>query len=176
MLHNTPRLAEREGVPNPGSKAQSEQVSIYWFGQTIGPHCCADLVLKAMPQLCEPVQLVLRGTAQQSYVSELLATARLLGLSEQLHILPAEEPNEMVRLAAQHDILLGTQPGNELFNQMAIGNKVFTGMSAGLALALSDTIAHRQLMTEAAGCGFLFRDGDEVRRSQKSMLGMIPSN
>ena len=66
----------------------------------------------------------------------------------------------MVRLASQHDILLGTQPGTELFNQMAIGNKVFTGMMAGLAVALSDTIAHRELLADAPGFGFLFRDRD----------------
>jgi glycosyltransferase involved in cell wall biosynthesis len=66
----------------------------------------------------------------------------------------------MVRLAAEHDILFGTQPGSDLFNQMALGNKVFTGMMAGLALALSDTIAHRELLAEAPGCGFLFPDGD----------------
>jgi glycosyltransferase involved in cell wall biosynthesis len=43
---------------------------------------------------------------------------------------------------------------------MAIGNKVFTGMMAGLALALSDTIAHRDLLAEVPNCGFLFPDGD----------------
>jgi glycosyltransferase involved in cell wall biosynthesis len=68
----------------------------------------------------------------------------------------------MVSLAANHDILLGSQPGKELFHQMAIGNKVFTGMMAGLALALTDTIAHRQFLQENPGCGFLFPDQDEV--------------
>ena len=66
----------------------------------------------------------------------------------------------MVRLASEHDVLLGTQPGTELFNQMAIGNKVFTGMMAGLAVALSDTIAHRELLASAPGFGFLFGDRD----------------
>ena len=113
-----------------------------------------------MPRLHKSVRLVLRGNPIESYVDNLLTIAQTLGVSAQLAILPRDEPTEMVRLAAEHDILLGTQPGSELFNQMAIGNKVFTGMMAGLALALSDTIAHRDLLAEIPKCGFLFPDGD----------------
>jgi glycosyltransferase involved in cell wall biosynthesis len=160
VLHNTPRLKERFGVADPSQRPRSELVSIYWFGQTIGPQSRAEQVLKAMPHLPKSLKLVLRGNPIEAYVGELVTTARALGVSGQLEILPREEPTEMVRLAADHDILLGTQPGNELFNQMAIGNKVFTGMMAGLALALSDTIAHRELLAELPRCGFLFADGD----------------
>jgi glycosyltransferase involved in cell wall biosynthesis len=160
VLHNTPGLKERNGVRSPVDRPLNEPVSLYWFGQTIGPHSCAEQVLKAMRNLCRPVKLVLRGNPIERYVKELRASAETLGVGSQLIILPREEPTEMVRLAADHDILLGTQPGQELFNQMAIGNKVFTGMMAGLALALSDTIAHRELLASAPGCGFLFPDGD----------------
>jgi len=160
VLHNTPSLLERAGVVPPSRRAPSDPISLYWFGQTIGAHSCARQVLDAMPLLCKPVQLVLRGRADEPFVTDLQRQAERLRLSERLQILPRAEPTEMVRLAAEHDILLGTQPGTDLFHQMAIGNKVFTGMMAGLALALSDTIAHRELMTEARGCGFLFRDGD----------------
>ena len=160
VLHNTPRLNERIGALQPSERAQSETVSIYWFGQTIGPQSRAEQVLKAMPRLHKAVRLVLRGNPIESYIDDLLTIAHTLGVSSQLAVLPRAEPTEMVRLAADHDILLGTQPGSELFNQMAIGNKVFTGMMAGLALALSDTIAHRELLAEISECGFLFPDGD----------------
>jgi glycosyltransferase involved in cell wall biosynthesis len=160
VLHNTPPLVEREGLSHPSVRAQGEPLSIYWFGQTIGPHSCAGPVLKAIARLDKPVQLVLRGNPIEAYVNQLLATAQELGIAGQLIILPRAEPSEMVRLAGEHDILLGSQPGVELFNQLAIGNKVFTGMMAGLALALSDTVAHRELLSENPNCGFLFRDGD----------------
>ena len=160
VLHNTPRLAEREGIAAPPDREPSREVSLYWFGQTIGSHSCAEQVLAAMPLLCKPVKLVLRGRSNEAFVARLQNQAESLGLRDQLELLPRAEPDEMVRLASEHDILLGTQPGTELFNQMAIGNKVFTGMMAGLAVALSDTIAHRELLTEAPGFGFLFRDGD----------------
>jgi hypothetical protein len=160
VLRNTPALSERHGVKPPSERGSAPLLSLYWFGQTTGPHSLAYQVLDAMARLTTPVRIVLRGNPLESFVAELRSHASELGLSERLEILPRAEPTEMVRLAAEHDIMLGTQPGTELFNQLAIGNKVFTGMMAGLALALSDTIAHRELLAESAGCGFLFRDGD----------------
>jgi glycosyltransferase involved in cell wall biosynthesis len=161
VLHNTPSLTERQDLESPDLRPQSEILTLYWFGQTIGYHSRADQVIRAMPLLHKPVKLVLRGHPHPAYVSELEALAHQLGVSHALEIAPIASPREMVSLAAQYDILLGTQPGDDLFHQMAIGNKVFTGMMAGLALGLTDTIAYRQLLAEAPGCGFLFPDQDE---------------
>jgi len=160
VLHNTPGLWERCSIVPPPDRHSTELISLYWFGQTIGSHSCADQVLDAMSRLPRRIRLVLRGQPEESFVMKLRKAAEDFGLSQQLEILPRAEPTEMVPLAAEHDILLGTQPGAELFHQMAIGNKVFTGMMAGLALALSDTIAHRELLSEVPGCGFLFQDRD----------------
>ncbi|MBD2357540.1 hypothetical protein H6G41_23490 [Tolypothrix sp. FACHB-123] len=161
VRHNTPKIQEREGILSPEQRSSSDIISIYWFGQTIGYHSRADQVIRAMPLLCKPVKLVLRGNPNNEFVGSLYALAQKLDVAQYLEIKPISSPNKMVKLAAEHDIALGTQPGKELFHQMAIGNKVFTGMMAGLCLALTDTIAHRQLMREAPGCGFLFPDEDE---------------
>ena len=174
VLRNTPRMCERDGVIPPNARDRSRPISFYWFGQTLGKGSCADQILEALPLLSRPVRLALRGNPNEGFVAELRQRAQALGLNEQLLILPRAEPTEMVRLAAEHDVLFGTQPGTELFNQMAIGNKVFTGMMAGMALALSDTIAHRELLAEASGCGFLFPDGDI--RSLAAQLDKLLTN
>jgi hypothetical protein len=167
VLHNTPSIREREGLERPERRGEPANPSLYWFGQTIGFHSCGLQVVRALPLLKTKVRLVLRGTPDGNFLSTLKALATDLGVSDQVEILPRAEPMEMVKLAAGHDILLGTQPGTQLFNQMAIGNKVFTGMMAGLALALTDTIAHRQLMQRAKACGFLFPDGDHERLASR---------
>jgi glycosyltransferase involved in cell wall biosynthesis len=174
VLRNTPRMSERDGVIPPDARERSGPISLYWFGQTLGKGSCADQILEALPLLSRPVRLALRGNPNDVFVTQLRQRAEALGLSEQLLLLPRAEPSEMVRLAGEHDVLLGTQPGTELFNQMAIGNKVFTGMMAGMALALSDTIAHRELLAEAGGCGFLFPDRDI--RSLASQLDKLITN
>lgn len=172
VLHNTPRLDERAGIAPPHARAPSRRTSIYWFGQTIGPHSRAEQVLRALPLVESSVRLVLRGATAEPYVDDLRRLAAGLGVQERLSILPLESPDRMVALAAEHDIMLGSQPGSELFHQMAIGNKVFTGMMAGLALALTDTIAHRDLVAKAPGCGFLFPD-DDHRKLAEILNGLL---
>ena len=162
VRYNVQSIEERKGILPPNQRKLSEVINMYWFGQTIGYHSRADQVLKAIPLLCKPIKLVLRGNPNTEFTNYLISLAKELNILHCLEIKPIASPSDMVSLAAQHDILLGSQPDKELFHQMAIGNKVFTGMMAGLALALTDTIAHRQFINENHGCGFLFPDQDEV--------------
>jgi glycosyltransferase involved in cell wall biosynthesis len=167
VLHNTPSLKERRGLSPPDERPVSDKLSIYWFGQTIGRHSCAEQVLRALPLLSKPARLVLRGSPDVAYITELKALAASLGLEGSLEILPRAASTDMVRLAAEHDVLLGSQPSAEPFHQMAVGNKVFTGLMAGLVLALTETIAHRKLFKEMPGCGFLFPNRDHVALAER---------
>ena len=161
VRYNTQRIEDRYGISHPDRRESRETIEIYWFGQTIGYHSRADQVLKSIPLLCKPVKLILRGNPNLEFVNYLENLAKELNISDCLKIEPTASPKYMVNLAAKHDILLGSQPENDFFHQMAIGNKVFTGMMAGLALALTDTIAHRQFINDHPNCGFLFPDQDE---------------
>jgi glycosyltransferase involved in cell wall biosynthesis len=167
VLHNTPSLEERSLLLPPNKRLDSIIPSMYWFGLSLGPHSCAEQIIRAMALLDSPLRLVLRGNPIEPFVSELKNLAERFGLGQYLQIEPLASPLEMVRLAAQHDILLGTQPGDDLFHQMAIGNKVFTGMIAGLGLALTDTIAHREFIFENSGCGFVFSNEDSNQLAEK---------
>lgn len=168
-LHNAPRLAERAGIQPPRQRPANRVPSVYWFGQTIGPHSRADQVLRAMPLVPQPFRLALRGHALPHYERRLRELAATLGCADRLEILPVEPPGRMVALAAEHDILLGSQPGAEPFNQKAIGNKVMTGIAAGLAVLFTDTLAHRRLLEDSPGLGECFADEDE--RDLASVLG-----
>lgn len=161
VLHNTPSLKEREGLAQPPDRAPSTFLSIYWFGQTIGSHSCADQLLRALPLLVRPAKLVLRGRATDHYVSKLRRLAADLGISDRLEIFPRAAPADMVRLAGEHDITVGSQPSDEPFHQMAVGNKVFTGLMAGTLVALTDTTAHRMLAPELGQSAVLFPNKDE---------------
>ncbi|MDB9347421.1 hypothetical protein [Nodularia spumigena] len=166
VRHNSSSIDDGKGIVNPSLREINPHISIYWFGQTIGYHSRADQVLRAIPLLNKPVKLVLRGNQNKEYIEYIRKIAKDLNVSDFLEILPIASPKEMVKLASCHDILLGSQPDKDLFHQMAIGNKVFTGMMAGLALALTDTIAYRNFLDENPGCGFLFPDKDELKLAE----------
>ena len=156
VFHNVYPLLARVGVLPPNRRTTKPVPSIYWFGQTIGRASCADQLIRAMPLIAVKFKLCLRGNPQPSYVNELHRLADSLGCVAQLEILPVANPSDLVVLAAEHDILFGSQPGAEPYTQLAIGNKVMAGMMAGLALLLTDTPAHQDLLSAAAGCGTTF--------------------
>jgi glycosyltransferase involved in cell wall biosynthesis len=160
VVHNTPSLAERRALKPPRERPAQDLPTIYWFGQTLGPHSCGLNILEAIGRSQRPVRLALRGNPHAAYVAELQSRAASLGLSDRLQILPPAHPEEMVTLCADHAICLGSQPTAQLFHQLAIGNKVFTGMMAGCALLLTNTIAHRRLVEEASECATLYDEGD----------------
>ncbi len=157
VLHNCPSLGERAGLPPPSQRPAGGIASLYWFGQTVGPHACAEVMLEAMAQVRHPTRLVLRGNNPlPDYLARLRALAAQLGLRDAITIEPSAPPTAMVRLAGEHTFCFGTQPGTQLFHQLAIGNKVFTGLAAGCAVALTDTVAHRRLLAAYPDCAFTF--------------------
>ena len=157
VLHNCPALAERGPLAPPASRPTPPVTSLYWFGQTVGPHACAEAAIEALSLVRHPARLVLRGNNPlPDYVAHLHSLATRLGLRDAVVAEPSGAPTDMVRLAGEHVFCLGTQPSAQLFHQLAIGNKVFTGMMAGCAVGLTDTIAHRRLLAENPGWAFLF--------------------
>jgi glycosyltransferase involved in cell wall biosynthesis len=163
VLHNCMSLAERSGLAPPEARPFADTLHLYWFGQTIGPHACAEVILRALPHLSHPALLTLRGAnPQQRYIADLRELAASLGICNALQIEPGAPPADMVRLASDHHVCFGTQPSPQLFHQFAIGNKVFTGIMAGCAVALTDTVAHRELLAQKSGWAFTFGNNDST--------------
>jgi len=147
VLHNCPSLAER-GLAGWRPGQLDSEPSIYWFGQTLGPHSLALELIEANAIAGHPFRLAFRGRPEVGFVLEMKKLAESLGGSRLLEILPPEDPSRMVIEAQKHDVLFGSQPAGQLFHELAVGNKVFTGLMAGAALLVSDTRAHRQLARE----------------------------
>ncbi len=161
VLHNVPALSERIGIQPPLNRIPKPFPTVYWFGQTIGAASRLEQIVRAMPLVKSHFRLVLRGNPIGDYVNSLRELARGLGCAERVEVLPVADPAEMVKLAAEHDVLFGSQPGQSLYNQCAIGNKVMTGILAGLAILFSDTVAHRRLLAQFPGLGECVPDQDE---------------
>jgi glycosyltransferase involved in cell wall biosynthesis len=162
ILHNCPRLVERGNLKPPVERNRDSSIlRLYWFGQTIGPHSCAESILRAMHLLKKKTMLTLRGfVTVPSYIESLQRLAHELHLSDSLKIEPGASPEKMVELAAEHDVCFGTQPGLQLFHRLAIGNKVFTGMMAGCVVALTHTPAHQRLLDKNHDWAFHFGENN----------------
>ena len=144
VLHNC--HARSESLDSANLSAAKGERSIYWFGQTLGSHSLALELIRANAALGNPFRIFLRGRLSGDYSKALADCIQDCGAGKAVSILDVVAPNAMVKEASDYAILFGSQPTKELFHQLAIGNKVFTGLAAGCRLLLSDTVAHRDFV------------------------------
>ncbi|MBE0541134.1 MAG: hypothetical protein IH623_07095 [Verrucomicrobia bacterium] len=137
------------------------QLKLYWFSQTIGANRGLEDVVEAMGVAGVSGELHLRGRAAASYIGKLntMVAARAPSLKLQIH--PPASPGEMIKLAGHYEVGLSTEPGFSENNRLALSNKVFTYMSAGLALVLTDTAGHRPLIADLGGSACVYSPGDK---------------
>ena len=132
----------------------TDALCIYWFSQTIGPGRGLEPFIKAMGKMRARVTLSVRGSDFLGYSAQLKQLAADAGVGDAICFLPSAPPDEMVRLAARHDLGLASELGTPRSRAISLTNKIFTYLLAGLPVILSDTPAQRELAAELgeAGC------------------------
>lgn len=152
-LAQAPKQATASGSAIPGP-------SVYWFSQTIGPDRGLESAMRAVGMAKTRPHLYLRGTPADGFVEALCGIASAVGAADRLHVLVPEAPHEMERLAAQYDIALVAETGATVNRRIALTNKVFTYLLAGVPPLMSDIAAHRGLAIEAGLGEFLYANGE----------------
>lgn len=169
--------AERYGVPRPivvrntfsrtmapvaADKAGTAPLgpSVYWFSQTIGETRGLECAIRAIAASRSRPHLYLRGEPAPGYIEKLQGLASREGVGDRLHILPPAPPNEMVALAASYDAGLVGEIGHTHNRRIALTNKQFTYILAGLPAIMSDVPAHKSFADTAEGAAFLYRADD----------------
>jgi glycosyltransferase involved in cell wall biosynthesis len=156
----------RARVPTSGSpKGTADPTpSIYWFSQTIGPDRGLECAVRAIGRARSQPHLYLRGSPAAGFLALLRRIAAEVGAADRLHVLPPGPPSEMVRLAAVYDLGLSGEPGHTPNNRIALGNKLFTYLLAGLPIVASKVPSHVSFAAEV-GCAmrlYAVDDADEL--------------
>jgi glycosyltransferase involved in cell wall biosynthesis len=122
--------------------------SLYWFSQTVGPDRGLETAVAALSLARSRPHLYLRGAKASGYFERLNKIAKMSGVEERVHFLEPAAPAEMERLAAAYDIGLVTDIGHVENRRIALTNKLFTFLLAGLPVVASAIPAHRNLASE----------------------------
>jgi glycosyltransferase involved in cell wall biosynthesis len=130
--------------------------SVYWFSQTIGPDRGLETAIRAIAVSKARPHLVLRGQIAQSYEAKLLRLAASEGVGSRIHFLPTAPPSEMLRLAGEYDVGLCAETGHTFNRRIAITNKIFTYLQAGVPVLMSDIEAHRRLAQDLGSSAALY--------------------
>lgn len=123
-------------------------LSVYWFSQTIGPGRGLELFINAMGKMRGRATLTIRGSDFIGYSTRLKALANKAGVAEAIQFLPSAPPDEMARLAGEHDVGLASELPTPPNHAICLSNKIFTYLLAGIPVLLSDTPAQRELKAE----------------------------
>lgn len=151
---------DAKDAPAPTAKRYAEGPSLYWFSQMIGPDRGLETAVQAIAQARSRPHLYLRGTPQKGYAERITELAKGLECEDRLHLLPPEAPDQMVPLAAQYDLGLASETGKTLNRQIALTNKQFTYLVAGVPAVMSDIPAHQEFSEGAEGAAFLYKTED----------------
>lgn len=150
--------------------------SIYWFSQTLGPDRGLECAVKAIGLAKTRPHLYLRGLDQTGFADVLRDRARQAGTEGQLHLLPPGPPSQMERLAAPYDAGFVGETGCTPNRNIALTNKQFTYLLAGLPVVMSATPGHAAFARLAGEPVVLFRidDAADLARAMDQVLGDPP--
>jgi glycosyltransferase involved in cell wall biosynthesis len=123
--------------------------SVYWFSQTIGGDRGLECAARAVGLARSRPHLYLRGNPEAGFVDRLRSVAAGAGGEERIHLLPPEPPSEMERLASRYDLGFAGETGATANHRIALANKLFTYILAGIPVVASDIPAHRWLARRA---------------------------
>lgn len=146
----------------------SPSPSLYWFSQIIGPDRGLETAIAAIAAAKSAPHLVLRGTPSPGYADHLRNISSALGVPERLHFLGPAEPQEMERLASSFDLGFVGEAGSTHNRRIALTNKQFTYLLAGLPAIMSDVPAHVDFQREAQGAVWIYS-----RENVSSLAGVL---
>lgn len=130
--------------------------SLYWYSQTIGPHRGLEHALLALSMCKSRPHLHLRGLVSPDYRNEIQVLAGGLGMSDRIHFLAPIASQHLERAAACYDLGLCGEPGHTPNNNIALSNKLFGFILAGVPPLMSDTPAQVKFASEAGISGLVY--------------------
>jgi glycosyltransferase involved in cell wall biosynthesis len=167
LISNVPSLADAPAEMRPGYPDARDHLSLYWFSISVGPLRGIEDAIRALPLLSVPAKLHIRGRMLPSFEPELRALIQSLQLTDRVVIHDLIGPKDVVRAAAEHDIgLVLTQPCCEN-HELAVPNKIYTYMMAGMAVGATATRGHRSAVPAIGKIGFEYQPGNHAEFAAK---------
>jgi glycosyltransferase involved in cell wall biosynthesis len=166
VLNVFPLMDAGGGPPVRGAHPK-EELSAYWFSQTIGPDRGLQSFIQAMARTHARVTLHVRGSDHWGHGKNLLALARSLQIGDRVELLPMESPFRMVEFASQYDIGLSLEADISESRRRCLTNKIFTYLLAGRPVLMSDTPAQTALAGELGAAAALVSLSDPATISDQ---------
>lgn len=118
--------------------SEDKSLKLFWFSQTVGKNRGIETLIEALLLLNSPdIHLTLAGNCSEEMKETILTNAS--HLKNNIHLAGIIDPSELARFSSEFDIGLALEPAFSENNDKALSNKIFTYLSAGNAIILSET-------------------------------------
>jgi glycosyltransferase involved in cell wall biosynthesis len=112
----------------------------------LAPRRGCDTAVRALTELPDDVALVFLGDAWPGYAGEVERLAAELGLAGRVHLLPSVPVEELLAWTRDADVGLSLLQGDSDNHRLALPNKVFEYVAAGVPVVVSDLPELRALV------------------------------
>jgi len=160
VIHNVFPLKDRNQLDGQVSDRQGSALSLYWYSQTIGLTRGIQDAIRAIGLVDVPIQIHLRGSLSEEVRVALTSLAAEHGILERLYFHPPVPPGELLSRAVEHDIGLALEQPVDLNRQIAVTNKLFFYLLAGLCVVATDVPGQKLIMETCSDAGYLYHVGD----------------
>lgn len=169
VVHN---VFPKSNIQSHSLLLHSEPIKLFWFSQTLGNRRGLQDIVGALTQL-----------PRQDYELHLLCDQPAYSLSFKNELILSGinirfyDPiphDQLVTFAAQFDIGLAIEPGFSINNNLALSNKLFTYLQAGLFVIASTTTAQKAFLEQYSDIGLLYNPGDLL--SLIKILNLLKNN
>lgn len=148
---------ERESARAVAGVPEEATALIYVGG--IAPHRGADDLLMALTRLPPHLHLIMVSNSTGGYILTLRRLAEELGVSSRVHFVPYVEPEAVVSYIRSADISLISLSRKVANYEIALPNKLFQSIHAGLPVVVSDNPEMARFV-EDRRIGEVFRGGE----------------
>lgn len=135
-----------------------ERIKLFWFSQTISTNRGIEDIMRALQVLDKDnFELHLLGN-QSPHASDFIKQLTDCGINIKFY--DPIPPDNLAAFTSQFDIGLALEPGFSTNNNLALSNKIFTYLQAGLAIIASDTAAQKTFIADNPELGKLYPIGN----------------
>ncbi len=149
LVLNAPDLdTSQETTPLRKVTGLPPEISIIVYIGGIAPDRGAETLLDSMLLLPDDVHLVFVSNSTTGYVAQLLETAASIGISDRVHIAPYVVPEAVVSYIRSADASVIPLSRDVVNYEVALPNKLFQSIHAGVPVAVSDNPEMARFVTE----------------------------
>ena len=137
---------------------RGDEVSFYWYSQTIGPGRGLEALGKSLEKIEGHWRLRLRGTlrAGNKWLDETFPPS----IRDRVEILAPVANKYLLARHQSHDVGLALEIPYCRSRNLTATNKIFDYLRAGLAVVATDTAGQREVMVDCPDAGWLVSAGD----------------